>query len=133
MSTPVRPGKIFRTETAGAAFRQRFTAGQANLLFLSCGEYHLEAGGRPAPASMAGQESLLYQWKGSSTVTVDGVDFALAPYDVLYVPLGSAYSIAADAAVLGRLEANGGSTRVEIADDLPLFAQVIAQFQRKSS
>lgn len=29
-------------------------------------------------------------------------------------------------AVLARLEANGGSTRVEIADDLPLFSQVIA-------
>jgi DNA mismatch repair protein MutS len=29
--------------------------------------------------------------------------------------------------VLARLEANGGSTRVEIADDLPLFAQVMAE------
>jgi DNA mismatch repair protein MutS len=29
--------------------------------------------------------------------------------------------------VLARLEANGGSTRVEIIDDLPLFAQVIAE------
>jgi DNA mismatch repair protein MutS len=30
-------------------------------------------------------------------------------------------------AVLARLEANGGSTRVEIVDDLPLFAQVLAE------
>jgi DNA mismatch repair protein MutS len=30
-------------------------------------------------------------------------------------------------AVLSRLEANGGSTRVDIADDLPLFAQVMAE------
>jgi DNA mismatch repair protein MutS len=30
-------------------------------------------------------------------------------------------------AVLARLEANGGSTRVEFADDLPLFAQVMAE------
>jgi DNA mismatch repair protein MutS len=30
-------------------------------------------------------------------------------------------------AVLARLEANGGSTRVEIVDDLPLFAQVIEE------
>jgi DNA mismatch repair protein MutS len=30
-------------------------------------------------------------------------------------------------AVLTRLEANGGSTRVEFADDLPLFAQVMAE------
>jgi DNA mismatch repair protein MutS len=30
-------------------------------------------------------------------------------------------------AVLARLEANGGSTRVEIVDDLPLFAQVMAE------
>jgi DNA mismatch repair protein MutS len=28
-------------------------------------------------------------------------------------------------AVLGRLEANGGATKVEIADELPLFAQVM--------
>jgi DNA mismatch repair protein MutS len=30
-------------------------------------------------------------------------------------------------AVLGRLEANGGSSRVEIVEDLPLFAQVVGQ------
>jgi len=30
-------------------------------------------------------------------------------------------------AVLSRLEANGGATRVEFADDLPLFAQVMAE------
>ena len=30
-------------------------------------------------------------------------------------------------AVLGRLEANGGATRVEIVDDLPLFAQMMAE------
>jgi DNA mismatch repair protein MutS len=30
-------------------------------------------------------------------------------------------------AVLARLEANGGATRVEIVDDLPLFAQVLAE------
>jgi DNA mismatch repair protein MutS len=30
-------------------------------------------------------------------------------------------------AVLARLEANGGSTRVEIVDDLPLFAQVVEE------
>jgi DNA mismatch repair protein MutS len=30
-------------------------------------------------------------------------------------------------AVLARLEANGGATRVEIAEDLPLFAQVMAE------
>jgi DNA mismatch repair protein MutS len=30
-------------------------------------------------------------------------------------------------AVLGRLEANGGSTRVEFADELPLFAHVMAE------
>src|SRR5690606_13391283 len=30
-------------------------------------------------------------------------------------------------AVLARLEANGGSTRVEIVDELPLFAQVLEE------
>jgi len=29
--------------------------------------------------------------------------------------------------VLARLEANGGATRVDIVDDLPLFAQVMAE------
>ena len=32
-------------------------------------------------------------------------------------------------AVLARLEANGGATRVEFADDLPLFAQVMAELR----
>jgi len=93
MSSIVRPGRLFRTGSAGVTFHQRFTPAAANLLYLNCGEFHIAPGARSGTLSLPDQEALLFQWKGSSVVAAGGSEFPLAPYDVLYVPLGCAYSI----------------------------------------
>src|SRR5262249_58564699 len=38
-------------------------------------------------------ESLLFMWKGSVTVEVQGRAYELSPYDTLYIPCGAQYRI----------------------------------------
>jgi mannose-6-phosphate isomerase-like protein (cupin superfamily) len=93
----VQPGKLFRAPSAGAAnsTMQRFRHDEASLDFLDCAELHLSPGGGFTETILPGRESLLVQWKGNSRVVVEGTGYVLATYDMLYVPLGSSYRIAA--------------------------------------
>jgi mannose-6-phosphate isomerase-like protein (cupin superfamily) len=88
------PGTLFAAGSARVRFQQRFTPGDAHLDWLSCGEYELRPGARTLELRMAEHESLLFQWKGFSVVTVEGGTCSLAPYDVLYIPRGARYQIA---------------------------------------
>ena len=93
-SEHVKPGVLFKSEAAGASFRQRFTPDAANLNWLSCGEYELPPGATSDTLCQATEESLLFMWKGSAVVEVGGQAYELAPYDTLYIPLGADYRIA---------------------------------------
>ena len=92
----VLPGQLFRSGSGGVQIIQRFTPAQANLQWLECAEWRLEPVSQSASIAMNGRETLLFQWKGSSTVTVGDRQIPLAPYDVLYVPLDSPFSVGAD-------------------------------------
>lgn len=86
----VKPGKLYRAvATADNSTTQRFRHEDAALDFLDCSELRLSAGGAFTESVLAGRESLLIQWQGNSRVTVDGNAYALATYDMLYVPLGA--------------------------------------------
>ena len=89
----VKPGILFRTESPTVTFRQRFVHSEANLLFLDCGEYHLPAGSRSSQQAVPGRECLLYMWKGAAAVELGGATYELAPYDMLYVPLGADFHL----------------------------------------
>jgi mannose-6-phosphate isomerase-like protein (cupin superfamily) len=91
--TAVKPAVLFRTDAPAVTFRQRFVHGEANLLFLDCGEYHLPAGSRSWEAAVPGRECLLFMWKGRATVDLASASYELAPYDTLYVPLGAAFRL----------------------------------------
>lgn len=93
----VKPGKLFRAmTTADNSSTQRFRHEEAGLDFLDCAEHKLAPGGGFTETVLPGRESLLIQWKGSSRVTVNGAAYALATYDMLYVPLGASYRIEAE-------------------------------------
>ncbi|MBI4906166.1 MAG: 5-deoxy-glucuronate isomerase [Acidobacteria bacterium] len=94
MSEIVKPAKLIRSADGGVQFRQRFTPETANLEFLSCGEFTLPPGARSQSFCLPRCESLLFQWEGSSVVTVDGAAYSLASYDTLYVPRGAEFSLA---------------------------------------
>jgi mannose-6-phosphate isomerase-like protein (cupin superfamily) len=89
----VKPGKLFPYVTPGVTFRQRFTPAEANLLYLSCGEYELPPSSMSQTVSLPNEEALLFQWDGKTSVTVDGVAYAMEPYDTLYIPRGAAFSL----------------------------------------
>jgi mannose-6-phosphate isomerase-like protein (cupin superfamily) len=78
---------------ASAVYRERFTPRTANLQFLSCGEYEIEPGASTQTACYPGEEALLYMWRGTAQVAMGGKTYALAHYDVLYVPKGEPYTI----------------------------------------
>lgn len=91
----VKPGVMCRAEKAPAVYRERFTPASANLQFLSCGEYEIQPGAASQTVAYPEEEALLYAWRGSGAcVSMEGKTWALAPYDMLYVPKGAAYSIA---------------------------------------
>lgn len=93
----VQPGKMFRAHAfPGSSVVQRFRHEDAGLEYLDCSELRLSAGGGLTETSLPGRESLLIQWKGTSSVDVEGLKFALSTYDMLYLPRGASHRVTAD-------------------------------------
>jgi mannose-6-phosphate isomerase-like protein (cupin superfamily) len=89
----IKPGQLFRAETAAVTYRQRFVAPEAHLQFLNCGEFDLTPQAAASSFSFPARESLLFQWKGTSTVRCAGAWYNLDEYDTLYVPRGAEFAI----------------------------------------
>lgn len=87
----IKPAVLFRADGRSVTFRQRFVHSEANLEFLDCGEYDLPPGSQSSRFGLPGRESLLFMWKGSAQVELVDARYDLAPYDALYVPLGSEF------------------------------------------
>jgi mannose-6-phosphate isomerase-like protein (cupin superfamily) len=92
-SETVRPGSLFKAFATKVTWRQHFVPATAGLNWLGCGEYELPPGGRTATISLAGEEALLFMWKGGVQVEVEGVTFQLDSYDTLYIPRGAGFVI----------------------------------------
>ena len=89
----VKPARLIRAADTGVTFRQRFTPAEANLEFLSCGEFLLPPGSKSQSFCLKHEESLLFQIEGTSNVTVDGHSYFLDHYDTLYIPRGAAFHL----------------------------------------
>jgi mannose-6-phosphate isomerase-like protein (cupin superfamily) len=89
----VHPGTLYQTGASSVCYRQRFVSSEAHLKFLCCGEHHLPGGSTSQAMTVPGCELLLYMWKGRAVAEVNGAEYDLAPYDTLYVPLGSAFRL----------------------------------------
>jgi mannose-6-phosphate isomerase-like protein (cupin superfamily) len=95
-SDSVKPGTLFKAVGAsaqGVNYQQRFTSRSAQLEWLSCGEFCVEAGAKSETLCHPMDESLLFMWKGSIDVEVNGKTYTLAPYDTLYIPRGAGFQI----------------------------------------
>jgi 4-deoxy-L-threo-5-hexosulose-uronate ketol-isomerase len=88
-----RPGVLLRGRAPAPGFQPRFTPASGNLELLSGGEHVVPPGAASAPLVLPDEEALLFMWRGSATVEVEGQAFALAPLDALYVPRGAAIRI----------------------------------------
>src|SRR4051812_32942094 len=89
----VKPAVLVKSDQAAAVYRERFTPTSANLQFLSCGEYEIQPGGVTQTACYPGEEALLFTWRGQASVSLGDKTFALATYDVLYIPKGHPYTV----------------------------------------
>lgn len=99
----VHPGTLISYDKAGVTYRQRFTPQQTNLLFLNVGEYELPPRSASGPQAVPGHETLLWMWRGTAVVNVNGADSCLAHYDVLYVPLGATFSVRNESSETARI------------------------------
>jgi len=114
-------------------FRQRFTPESGNLQFLSCGEWSIPAASETQWIANPGQETLVFQWKGSSLVEVEGGNgggtssFRLDPYDTLYIPLGAGYRIRTEAGDATRLVQASATA----SNQHPVFHSRFAEFSQQ--
>jgi mannose-6-phosphate isomerase-like protein (cupin superfamily) len=99
----VHSGTLIAYDQAGVTYRQRFTPRETNLLFLNVGEYELPPGSASGPLQTPGHETLLWMWRGTATAAVNGSECCLANYDVLYVPLGAAFTLRNDGGEVARI------------------------------
>jgi mannose-6-phosphate isomerase-like protein (cupin superfamily) len=89
-----KPGVLFRYSQAPVLYRERITPQSGNLQYLSCGEYEVAPDAQSRPVAYPEEEALLFLWYGAASVEVAGITYALAPYNVLYIPRGATHSIA---------------------------------------
>ncbi len=88
-----KPGTLFKASAAKATYRQHFTPATSELNWLSCGEHELPPHIATSSICLANEESLLFMWKGETTVTVNNNHYKLASYDTLYIPKGAVFQI----------------------------------------
>lgn len=102
-SETIKPGALFKAAAPSVTYRQRFTPESASLEWLSCGEYTVEAGAKSETFCKPSDESLLFMWKGSATVEVQGGAYELAAYDTLYIPRGAQFRVSNPGAEIAKM------------------------------
>jgi mannose-6-phosphate isomerase-like protein (cupin superfamily) len=116
----------FVPASAGALrYVEKSSPQNSNLQLLTYGVYELSGPMQSSPLAHPGEEALLLLWQGEAKVTLPDAEYALQPYDVLYVPCGIAYQ-------LGQAD---GESRVIVcrapADNVhPVFHSVWNEFSR---
>lgn len=91
----VRPADLLRRDAWQFEYRQKCVPGSSNLSELSYGTYRITPAGQSDELYHHSQECLLFCLEGEQIVEVDGQSFPLSHYDMLYVPLATAYRITA--------------------------------------
>src|SRR5215831_17093117 len=125
----VKPAVLIRAPQAGAIYRERFIPASANLQFLTCGEYEIQPGARAKMVSYPGEEALLFTWRGNGCVSLGDRGYALATYDVLYVPKGQPFTISNPGDTVLRLFV----TRAPADNVHPPFHGEFARFSKDES
>src|ERR1051325_11402519 len=90
-----RPKQAHFLASESGSFRyfEKTNPFSSNLEFLTYGVYELDGAARRGLLAHASEEALLFCWKGAVVVTVNGREFQLDHYDVLYVPRGANFRL----------------------------------------
>jgi len=92
MNAP-KPASFLAAEQAAFRYIEKSNPRTSNLDFLTYGVYELSGPVRSGALAHPSEESLLFCWKGAVNATVNGENYSLETYDVLYLPRGAAYSL----------------------------------------
>jgi mannose-6-phosphate isomerase-like protein (cupin superfamily) len=99
-----KPATFVSADSAAFRYVEKSSPRTSNLDLLTYGVYELEGPIRTGGIAHPDEESLIFCWRGAATVTLNSTAYALATYDVLYIPRSAAY----------RIEQPSGSTRLII-------------------
>ena len=97
-----RPATFVPADSASFRYIEKSGPRTSNLELLTYGVFELEGAVRSGAIVHPDEESLIFCWRGSAGVILNGAAYALCAYDVLYVPRGAGY----------RIEQESGSSRL---------------------
>lgn len=89
-----KPANFLSAKAGDFRYVEKSNPLNSNLQLLTYGIYELIGPARSGMLAHPGEEALLFCWKGEVTVNLDGADYHLEHYDVLYVPRNSSYRLA---------------------------------------
>jgi mannose-6-phosphate isomerase-like protein (cupin superfamily) len=89
----VKPATLVKADHAEVVYRQRSNPHSSNLDLMAHGSYHLNSGAVSDVIAHPDQELLLFAIDGAVKVEVNGQSYEMKHYDVLYVPVNTAYVI----------------------------------------
>ncbi|MGC9312702.1 MAG: 5-deoxy-glucuronate isomerase [Sediminispirochaetaceae bacterium] len=92
----IKPGKKFYLENGRCVITELFNQQDSNLDYLSAAQVDIFEGGRSPQLSFKYEETLIYNLGDDCSIQVEGEMFKLEHYDVLYVPVNSAFRISAE-------------------------------------
>ena len=93
----VQPGTFVAAQGGSFRYVEKSNPHTSNLQWLSYGVYELHGSAHSGLLAHPAEEALLFCRKGPARVTLQGKDYALATYDVLYIPRGAQYELSQDA------------------------------------
>lgn len=89
--TGPKPATFVAAQNGTFRYVEKSNPQTSNLDLLTYGVYELAEHTISSKMTHPGEEALLFCWQGAVTVVMDGKDYALEHYDVLYVPRGAEY------------------------------------------
>lgn len=88
-----KPASYLNAAAGSFRYVEKSNPNTSNLDFLTYGIHELSGRVRTGTMAHPTEEALLFGWKGETLARVDGKEFVMEPYDVLYIPRGAAYSL----------------------------------------
>ena len=86
-----KPATFVNAQTGAFRYVEKSNPQNSNLELLTYGVYELEGDAVGGAIAHPMEEALLFCWQGAVTVVMNGSDYTLERYDVLYVPCGAVY------------------------------------------
>jgi len=89
----IKPGKKFYKEKSQCTITELFNKSDSNLKYLSAAQMDIWGGAVSPELSFKYEETLIYNLRDTCEVEVEGENYRLEHYDVLYIPINTAFTV----------------------------------------